>query len=581
MSKNTFEEHERNLEADIVLINGKIITMDQFDSIVEAVAIKNGKIVEVGSSDAVRRFIGRKTQVIDLKGLTATPGLIDSHNHFPGAASLYILDLRYPNVKSIAEIVEVIRKQTRLLSPGEWVLGMGWDEEKLAEKRYIYASDLDPVSPNNPVWLMHSSLHFGVANSYALKLANITKDTQNPQGGIIDRSSDGTPTGLLREKAMDLVRSLIPPFTEEQEINGLRHMCKQLNQEGVTSVIDPGIGFLEATGNADVVKWNRYKKLLEQGDLSVRVFVLWLSGQNEKEAQDLINRLQLLSSKNEANIADMLISGGVKMFLDGVPGTAWVYGEWNKNFYEKDVGNYGSPVIDPEVFRRLVKMYHSAGIHIEVHAVGDRAIDWVLESFIEALWEKPIKGLRHGIIHADIPTERAFEWMAGLQKSFDAGYVYAQPILMWWLGDYSASYYGPERSQKCCPLKTYLEKGIIWGSGSDYPVNPFPPRIGIWASVTRQSLLAKYGKNVFGCKQSIDVRSALRSYTIWNAYLMFMERKLGSIEVGKYADIAVWDRDIYTIPADEIKNLKCLMTLLGGKIVYKAAEAPIEIKTYG
>jgi predicted amidohydrolase YtcJ len=581
MSKNTFEEHERNLEADIVLINGKIITMDQFNSIVEAVAIKNGKIVEAGSSDAVRRFIGRKTQVIDLKGLTATPGLIDSHNHFPGADSLYILDLRYPNVKSIAEIVEVIRKQTRLLGPGEWVLGMGWDEEKLAEKRYIYASDLDPVSPNNPIWLMHSSLHFGVANSYALKLANITKDTQNPQGGIIDRSSDGTPTGLLREKAMDLVRSLIPPFTEEQEINGLRHMCKQLNQEGVTALIDPGIGFLEATGNADVVKWNRYKKLLEQGDLSVRVFVLWLSGQNEKEAQDLINRLQLLSSKNEANIADMLISGGVKMFLDGVPGTAWVYEEWNKNFYEKDVGNYGSPVIDPEVFRRLVKMYHSAGIHIEVHAVGDRAIDWVLESFIEALWEKPIKGLRHGIIHADIPTERAFEWMAGLQKSFDAGYVYAQPILMWWLGDYSASYYGPERSQKYCPLKTYLEKGIIWGSGSDYPVNPFPPRIGIWASVTRQSLLAKYGKNVFGCKQSIDVRSALRSYTIWNAYLMFMERKLGSIEAGKYADIAVWDRDIYTIPADEIKNLKCLMTLLGGKIVYKAAEAPIEIKTYG
>ena len=579
MCKSIFEENTEHLEADVVLINGKILTLDDADTIAQAIAIKDGKIIGVGSNDAIKKFVGRKTQVIDLKGLTATPGLIDSHNHFPGADLLYTLDLTYPNVKSIAEIIELVGKKIQTLNPGEWVLGRGWDEEKLEEKRYIYASDLDPVSPNNPVWLMHSSLHFGVANSYALKLANITRDTLDPQGGVIDRSSDGTPTGLLREKAMDLVRRLIPQFTEEQEINGLKHMCKQLNQEGVTAVIDPGIGFLEAVENAGVIKWNRYKRLLEEGDLSVRVFVLWLSGQNEKEAQELINRLQLLTSTNEANLADMLISGGVKMFLDGVPGTAWVYEEWNRNFYEKDAGNYGSPVIDPEVFRRLVKMYHSAGIHIEVHAVGDRAIDWVLESFIEALREKPAKGLRHGIIHADIPTERAVEWMAELQRSFDAGYVYAQPILMWWLGDYCASSYGPERSQKYCPLRTYLEKGVIWGAGSDYPVNPLPPKIGIWAAVTRQTLLGKYGKNVFGDIQSIDVRSALRSYTIWNAYLMFMEKKLGSIEVGKYADIAVWDRDIYTIPIEEIKSLKCLMTMLNGRIVYKAAEAPIEIKT--
>ncbi|MEM3641093.1 MAG: amidohydrolase [Candidatus Bathyarchaeia archaeon] len=577
MYTSAVKDNAERLEADSVLINSRIITLDCADSIAEAVAIKNGKIIKVGSNVAIKEFIGYNTLVIDLKGLTATPGLIDSHNHFPGASSLYILNLNYPNVKSISDIVEMVKKHVQILNPGEWVLGSGWDEEKLAENRFIYASDLDPVTPNNPVWLAHSSFHFGVANSFALNLAKITRETPDPQGGIIDRNSDGTPTGLLRESpAMDLVRRLIPPFTEEQEIKGLKHMCKQLNQEGVTAIIDPGIGFLEAAEGGGLIKWNRYKKLLEQDVLSVRVFVLWLSGRSEKEAQELINHLRSLAKNCETESGDMLISGGVKMFLDGVPGTAWVYEEWNKNFSEKDPGNYGSTVIDPEVFRRLVKMYHSAGLHIEVHAVGDRAVDWVLESYIEALWEKTIKGLRHGIIHADVPTDRAIEWMAALQKSFDVGYVYAQPSLMWWLGDYSASYYGPKRSLKYCPLRTYLEKGIIWGAGSDHPVNPLPPRIGIWASVARQSLLSRYGKNVFGNEQSIDVKSALRSYTKWNAYLMFMEKKLGSIEIGKYADIAVWDKDIYTIPVDEIKNLKCLMTMLNGRIVYKAPEAPIE-----
>jgi len=576
MDKTATEYGSKPIEADSVLINGKIITMDCRDSIVEAVAIKDGKIIGVGSNDEIRKFIGRKTKVIDLKGLTATPGLIDSHNHFPGASSLYVLNLNYPYVKSIADIVEMIKERVRMLKPGEWILGSGWDEEKLAEKRYIYASDLDPVTPNNPVWLMHSSLHMGVANTYALRLAKITRDTPDPPGGVIDRGPDGSPTGLLKESpAMDLVRRLIPPFTEEQELRGLKYTCEQLNKEGITAVIDPGIGFLEGVEGGDVTKWNRYKKLLEEGALTIRIFVLWPSGRNEKEAQELINRLKMLPSTNEA---DMLISGGIKMFLDGVPGTAWMYEEWNKNFYEKDAGNYGSTVIDPEVFRRLVKMYHNAGLHIEVHAVGDRAIDWVLQCYIEALWEKPVKGLRHGIIHADVPSDRALEWMAVLQKSFDCGYVYVQPVLMWWLGDFSASRYGPQRSLRYCPLKSYLEKGIIWGSGSDYPVNPPSPGIGLWASITRRPMLGKYGEYVFGKEQAIDVRSALRSYTIWNAYLMFMEKKIGSIEVGKYADIAVWDKDILTIPVDELKNLKCLMTIFNGKIVYRAPEAPIEVR---
>ncbi|MEM1586649.1 MAG: amidohydrolase family protein [Candidatus Bathyarchaeia archaeon] len=323
-----------SLKADCILINGKIITMDSSDRIAEALAIKDGRIIEVGSNTViVEKYMNHCDLVIDLNGLTATPGLIDSHNHFPGASSLYILDLRYPNVKSIADIVNLVKKQIEILKPGEWVLGSGWDEEKLIERRYIYASDLDPVSPNNPVWLIHSSLHFGVANSYALKLANITKETPDPEGGVIDRKPDGSPTGILKESpAMDLVRRLIPPFSEEQEIQGLRYMCGQLNQEGITAVIDPGIGLTEAAEDGDIIKFNRYRRLLEQGDLTVRVFILWPSGRSEREAEEIVNRISSLRIRYQDQCGDMLVIGGVKMFLDGVPGTAWMYDEWNKNF---------------------------------------------------------------------------------------------------------------------------------------------------------------------------------------------------------------------------------------------------------
>lgn len=571
----------KSLKADCILINGKIITMDDNDTVAEAIAIKDGKIIDVGSSREIMSKYEDSDLIIDLNGLTATPGLIDSHNHFPGATSLYVLDLSYPNVRSIADIIDVVKKKVEALKPGEWVLGCGWDEEKLVDKRYIYAFDLDPVSPNNPVWLMHSSLHFGTANSYALRLANITRETPDPPGGVIDRDHEGYPTGLLREGAMDLIKRLIPPFSEEQEIEGLKNTCRQLNKEGITAVIDPGIGFIEGVEGADITKLNRYKKLLEQGELTVRIFVLWLSGKTEEEAKALVDRLIKLKEQLQAQCMDMIMIGGIKIFLDGVPGTAWMYEEWNKDFYEVDKGNYGSTTIDPEVFMQLVKIYHNAGLHIEVHAVGDKAIDLALKSFIDALFEKPIKGLRHGIIHADVPSDRAIEWMAALQRTFDAGYVYVQPILMWWLGDYIASRYGPKRSLRYCPLKTYLEKGIIWGSGSDYPVNPHPPRIGIWSSVKRQTLLNKYGRDVFGREQAIDVYTALRSYTKWNAYLMFMEEKIGSIEIGKYADIAVWNKDLLSAPPDEVKDVKCVMTLFNGKIVYKAPDAPIKIYSKG
>lgn len=565
------ESVEKYLMPDTVLINGKIITVGPEDSIAEAVAIKDGKIIAVGSNEMAKKMIGKSTQVIDLKGLTATPGLIDSHCHFSGANMLYVVDLSYPAVKKIPDVIEKVKAKIETLKPGDWIRGRGWDEGKLEELRYIFAYDIDPVSPNNPVWLTHTMGHYGTANSYALKLANITKETPDPPGGTIDKYPDGTPTGVLKESAQGLVGRLIPGLTPEQMQRGIEKIVEEFNKEGMTAVKDPGIGLF---------KWDAYRKILAQGKLTVRVFVLWIGGKTEKDAKNLIKRVGAFTKPYISTGDDRLISGGIKIFLDGSGGarTAWLYNEWNKNYKDIDKGNYGYPVIKPEVFRKMLKMYHDAGLHMGVHAIGDRAIDWLVDSYALALKENPIHGLRHSIIHCNIPTDRAIEMMAEMQKTHDAGYPEAQSTFMWWIGDTYAGNFGPERDLRLMPFKTYLERGVTWGGGSDFSVTPFPAKYGIWAAITREPLLGIYGLHPFGTEESIDVHNALKAYTIWSARQIFLEDKIGSIERGKYADIAIWNKDLYMIPAAEIKELKCQMTLLEGDIVYTAAETPIQIE---
>jgi predicted amidohydrolase YtcJ len=208
---------------------------------------------------------------------------------------------------------------------------------------------------------------------------------------------------------------------------------------------------------------------------------------------------------------------------------------------------------------------------VSTHAIGDRGIDWVVDTYEEVLKAKPTRGLRHGIIHGNTPSDHAIDVMARLQRTYEAGYPESQSTFMWWIGDTYAGNLGPERAPREKPFQTYVAKGIIWSGGSDYPVTPFEGRMGLWASVARRTLKGVYGPTPFGTKESINIKTALRSYTIWAARQMFLEDRIGSIEVGKDADIAVWDRDMYTIPTDELPKLRCEMTLLAGRVVYEAA----------
>jgi predicted amidohydrolase YtcJ len=547
--------------ADLVLVNGTILTVDANDTVAQAVAVTGGKIVAVGSTDAVRSRVGAGTEVIDLQGRTATPGLIDTHVHFSEVDALYSVELS--EAASIADVLTRVGDQVARTKPGEWVRGRGWDEGKLAERRYITAADLDKVAPNNPVWLMHTTGHYGVANSYALKLSEVTAATTAPPAGTLDRDAQGNPTGVLKESAMALVSRNVPPFTRDQQRAGIVRIIEDFNKEGMTGAKDPGIG---------LPKWELYQELLKDGKLTVRLFALWSGARRIEDSAEVLGRVNA-NPRPPASLGDgVLFSGGVKMFMDGSGGarTAWMHQDWNRNSTEKDTGNSGYPAMPPDVYRRIVTALHDAGVHVSTHAIGDRAIDWVVDTYAAMLAAKPTAGLRHGIIHDNTPTDHAIEVMARLQRQYDAGYPESQATFTWWLGDNYAGNLGPERGLRLNPFRTYVAKGIKWAGGSDYGVTPFPARYGLWASVARKALNGTYGATPFGTAESVDIKSALRSYTIWAAHQIFLDDRVGSIEPGKDADIAVWDRNMLAVSTDALKDLRCELTLFRGKIVYRA-----------
>src|SRR5262245_69595 len=414
------------LFADRVLLNGKILTVDAADTVAEALAIKGGKILAVGRTRDIEALAGPGTERIDLQGATATPGLLDAHCHFAsgGVDRLFVIDLSYPGVKSVADVVARVKERVAAAKPGEWVRGRGWDEGKLSERRYVVASDLDPVSGDHPVWLTHTTGHYGVANSLALQRAGITRETADPPGGTIDRLPDGAPSGVLKEAAASLVTRLVPERTPEEWQRAIREMAREFNKEGMTGLKDPGIG-------PEI--WDAYQQVLASGGLTVRVFALWRGGHSVEDAQRLIEHIAPFTRPYRSTGDDHLVSGGVKLFMDGSGGarTAWLYDDWNRGFREKDAGNRGYPANDPDVVRAQILAYHDASLHTSVHSIGDRAIDWVVDTYAMAPETNPIRGLRHGIIHANIPTDHALARMAELQQTYDAGYPEPSAGVMW------------------------------------------------------------------------------------------------------------------------------------------------------
>jgi predicted amidohydrolase YtcJ len=562
--------------ADLVLIHGHILTVDTEDSVAQALAVRQGLIVKVGSDAEVMKFAGNGPglRIIDLHGHTATPGLIDTHAHIADGGVQELYGVKLSDATSVAEVVARVKAKIALVKPGEWVTGSGWDEGKLVEHRYVTAADLDAVSPNNPVWLVQTTGHLGVANSAALNLAHITAATTDPPAGTIDRDERGSPTGVLKEdSAMEPVTRLIPPVTLEQMRQGILYIQQVLHGEGMTAVKDPDIF---------QIHWDAYKSLLNEGQLKEHICVLWHAGSNLESARAALAEINSVPRLPATLGNDRLLSCGAKIYMDGSGGarTGWVYDDWLRNATAPDVTssgahNRGYPQTDPAVYQEMVRFFHRNGVPVGTHAVGDRAMDWVVDTYALVEREHPQPGLRHSIIHANLPTPHAIDVMTGLQKKYDAGYPEMQPEFLWWIGDIYAASYGPKRGQSLEPLKTLHRRGVVWSGGSDYFVTPVAARYGLWASIVRQTAKGTYGLNPFGTAEASEIHTALRSYTAWGSRQMFLEKKIGSLEVGKQADIAVWDRDLYAVPADQIKDLKCLMTLFAGEVVYTSPGSPI------
>lgn len=551
-------------DADIVLFNGKVLSVDPNDTVYEAVAIKGERIAAVGSSRDITALAGPRARRIDLKGRTVTPGLLDTHLHLTSGATaeVYSIQLGYPDVKNITDVQRRVQERVERSQKGEWITGRGWDEGKLTEHRYIYAKDLDPVSPDNPMLLAHTMGHYTVANSAALRAAGITRDTPDPPGGTIDRGPDGEPTGVLKEQASGLVRRLIPDFNAKQLHDAVEKVAKRASSECLTGLKDPGM-FQE--------DWDNYHLLRSEGKLPVRVAALWRTPRSLEEAKALAEKIKPFSRPGVPTTDDQIVSIGIKIGLDGSGGarTAWMHEDWSKDYTGVDVDNKGYTVIDLGLVTAMVRMYHEAGIHMGIHSIGDKGIDWTVNAFEQLLKEKPTKGLRHSIIHANVPSDMAIAKMAKLQREYDSGYPESQGPFLWWLGDTYSGNLGPLRSLRLKPFKTYLQNNVIFANGSDYPVAPFEPRYGLWATVARETLLGVNGKTPFGTSESVDIHVALRSYTDWASRQMFMEKQIGTIEPGKYADLAVWDKDMYSIPTAEIKDMKCSMTIFNGKVVHE------------
>jgi len=540
------------MAADMILVNGKVVTVDANDSVVEAVAIKDGRILATGSSSEVRKLAGIQTEVLDIGGTTVLPGLIDSHTHPSHAATrIYEINCRSPPVRRIKEILEMVREKAVELGPGKWIRGANYNDIKLEEKRHITRWELDEAAPENPVFISKETGHLYVVNSRALELAGITRETRDPSGGQIDRNREGEPTGLLYETAGSLFSPLIPRYTVEEIKNGLREVWDQFSEWGITTTHD-------ASASADSIR--AYQQLLAEGVHQVRTLMMVSVRPERSKEVDLLESMVALGI--ESGFGDEWLKiMSLKIMGDGSGsgGSAAVYQPQHRG-----TRGLGLMTTSPEEIRRLTVKAHQAGMRVSIHSIGDRGIDLALDAIEEANRLIPVSDIRHRIEHNSLCTPKQLRRIKelGVTPSSSIGY-------MWGIGDDYLENFGVDRARWLHPHKTMLEMGIIAGGNSDYPVSDGNPMIQIYEAVTRRTRTG----TVVGSKEAVDVMDAIRLYT-WNgAYLGKEEKSKGSIEPCKLADLVVLDRDILTVSSEEIKGIRVLMTIVDGKIVYRRTSA--------
>lgn len=533
------------MKADFVFINGEVVTVDQNNRIVESVAVKENKIIAVGSNKEVQKYITEGTSIIDLNGKSLLPGFIDAHLHLTiYGTNLLGVSCIAPHIQSLKDIFIDLHKQVKKVPKGQWVRAWGFNETKLKENRYPTKEELDEISTEHPIVIIRTCNHTSIANSKALEIAGITERMENPEGGIIERNQNGSLTGKLIENAhMKLFE--YASYSNEEIRSGMKLASEEFIRAGVTSVHDAG-AYGDGSETLRIMQ-----QAVHSNEINVRIFALIGSLTNSHDFVEKMVKAGPITGLGN----DFFKIGPAKLFTDGSSVGPTIA---TREPYSHNPNDYGIIYYSQDELNRILGEAHKKGFQITAHAQGDRAIEMVLDCIETALSEHPRKDHRHRIEHAGIASPDLQERMKKLGVV-----VIPNPAFIYVNGDKYLEFYG-ERVNNMYPTRDYIDKDIIAAFASDAPVTFLDPLLGIHAAVNRRSWK---GQSV-GESQCIDIMEAIRAYT-WNgAYASFEENKKGSIEVGKLADLVVLNDSILKANKTEIKDVKVDLTMINGNVLH-------------
>ena len=541
----------RGIAPDTIWVNGTVVTMEG-ERVVQAVAVLGDLIVAVGSDATVRGLAGPETRVVDLDGRTMTPGFYAAHDHFPGSGRVAVtqVDLNSPpigGIENMDQLVAALRARAEELPEGQWVSGRGYDDTLLAEQRHPTRTDLDKASTTHPIYISHTSGHLGVANSLALELAGVTRDTPDPPGGVVRKDPDtGEPDGVFEESG-GMVSRLIPPPTPEQTMEAYRWAVEDYVEDGVTTAVIAGGGRGSLTG---------LQRARDAGILTFRIITMMSRGApgqpSAAEAGGMVSGFG----------DEYLKLGAIKIVQDGSnQGYTGYFTEPYHTPFKGDADYRGYPRRRREDLTTMFKELHETGYQIAIHANGDAAIDDVLHAFREAQLAFPREDARHRIEHCQMVRQDQLDAIAelNLSPSFFVGHVY------YWGDRHRDIFMGPKRAAGISALRSSIDRGIRFTVHDDTPVTPVNPLQLVWVGVNR---LTKTDQ-VLGPDERITPLEALRTVTIDAAWQNFEEDIKGSIAPGKLADLVILDGNPLTVDPTAIRDIQVQETIVGGETVYE------------